>query len=70
MEPKTRKRVRTKTIPRFITQSQIWKRLTQAPAPAPAPPKDNRSQEMMARLQARESQGDGDLGYCDGAGCC
>jgi len=70
MEQKTRKRVSTKTIKRFIKKSHIWKRIKKAPAQAPEPHKYNRSQEMIARLQARESQGDCDLWYFDGAGFC
>ena len=70
MEQKTRKRVSTKTIKRLIKKSHIWKRMKRSPAQAPAPHKYSRSQEMIARLQARESQGDCDLWYFDGAGFC
>jgi len=70
MEPKTRKRVSTKTIKRFIKKSPVWKRSKQSPATAPEPHKYRRSQAMMARLHARASQGEGDLGYFDGAGFC
>jgi DDE superfamily endonuclease/Winged helix-turn helix len=70
MEQKTRKRVSTKTIKRFIKKSPIWKRIKKAPAKAPAPQQYRRSQEMIARLQARESHGECDLWYFDGAGFC
>jgi len=70
MEQKTRKRVSTKTIKRLIKKSHIWKRIKRSPAQSPAPHKYSRSQEMIARLQARESQGDCDLWYFDGAGFC
>jgi hypothetical protein len=70
MEQKTRKRVSTKTIKRFIKKSHIWTRIKKVPAKAPAPQQDRRSQEMIARLQARESHGECDLWYFDGAGFC
>ena len=70
MEQKTKKRVSTKTIKRLIKKSYIWKRIKKAPAQAPEPLKYRRSQEMIARLQARESQGECDLWYFDGAGFC
>ena len=70
MEQKTRKRVSTKTIKRLIKKSHIWKRMKRSPAQSPAPHKYSRSQEMIARVQARESQGDCDLWYFDGAGFC
>jgi len=70
MEQKTGKRVSTKTIKRFIKKSHIWKRIKKAPAHAPEPHKYSRSQAMIARLQARESQGECDLWYFDGAGFC
>jgi hypothetical protein len=70
MEQKTRKRVSTKTIKRFIKTSQVWKRSKQSPAKAPEPQKYSRSQAMIARLQARESQGECALWYFDGAGFC
>jgi len=70
MEQKTRKRVSTKTIKRFIKKSHIWKRIKKSPAQSPEPQKYSRSQEMMARLHARESQGACDLWYVDGAGFC
>ena len=70
MEQKTRKRVSTKTIKRFIKKSHIWKRIKKSPAKSPEPQKYSRSQEMIARLQARESQGECALWYCDGAGFC
>jgi transposase len=70
MEQKTSKRVSTKTIKRFIKKSHIWKRIKKSPAKSPEPQKYSRSQEMIARLQARESQGECDLWYCDGAGFC
>src|SRR5262245_22610405 len=58
MAQKTSKRVRTKTIKRFIKKSHIWKRLKKAPAQAPEPHKYRRSQAMIARWQTRESHGD------------
>jgi transposase len=70
MEQKTSKRVSTKTIKRFIKKSHIWKRIKKSPAKSPEPQKYSRSQEMIARLQARESQGECDLWYFDGAGFC
>jgi transposase len=70
MEQKTQKRVSTKTIKRFIKKSPIWKRIKKAPAQSPAPQQYSRSQAMIARLQARESQGECDLWYFDGAGFC
>ena len=70
MEQKTGKRVRTKTIKRFIKKSPIWKRITKAPAHAPEPHKYSRSQALIARLHARASQGECDLWYFDGAGFC
>jgi len=70
MEQKTGKRVSTKTIKRFIKKSHIWKRIKRAPAQAPEPLQYRRSQAMIARLQARESQGECDLWYFDGAGFC
>jgi len=70
MEQKTSKRVSTKTIKRLMKNSHIWKRIKKSPAQAPEPHKYNRSQEMIARLQARESQGECDLWYFDGAGFC
>ncbi len=70
MEQKTGKRVSTKTIKRLIKKSHIWKRIKRSPAQAPHPRKYSRSQELMARLHARESQGEGDLWYGDGAGFC
>ena len=70
MEQKTGKRVSTKTIKRFIKKSHIWKRIKKAPAQAPEPHKYRRSQAMIAHLQARESQGECDLWYFDGAGFC
>ena len=70
MEQETGKRVSTKTIKRFIKKSPIWKRIKKSPARSPEPYKYSRCQEMMARLQARESQGECDLWYFDGAGFC
>lgn len=70
MEQKTRKRVSTKTIKRFLKKSHLWKRIKKAPAQAPEPHKYRRSQAMIARLQARESHGECDLWYFDGAGFC
>jgi transposase len=70
MEQKTRKRVSTKTIKRFIKKSHIWKRIKKSPAQSPEPHKYSRSQAMIARLHARESQGECDLWYFDGAGFC
>jgi transposase len=70
MAHETQKRVSTKTIKRFINKSHIWKRIKKSPAHDPEPHKYSRSQEMIARLQARESQGECDLWYCDGAGFC
>jgi transposase len=70
MEQKTGKRVSTKTIKRFIKHSHIWKRIKKAPAHAPEPHKYSRSQALIVRLQARESQGECDLWYFDGAGFC
>lgn len=70
MEQKTQKRVSTKTIKRFIKKSHIWKRIKKAPAQSPEPHKYSRSQAMIARLHARESQGECDLWYFDGAGFC
>jgi transposase len=70
MEQKTQKRVSTKTIKRFIKKSHIWKRIKKAPAKSPEPQQYSRSQAMIARLQARESQGECDLWYFDGAGFC
>jgi hypothetical protein len=70
MEHETKKRVRTKTIQRFMKKSQIWTRIKKSPAPSPEPHTYSRGQAMMARLPARESPGACDLGYCDGAGCC
>ena len=70
MEQETRKRVSTKTIKRLIKKSHIWKRIKHAPAQSPDPHKYGRSQAMIARLQARESQGECDLWYFDGAGFC
>ena len=70
MEQKTQKRVSTKTIKRFIKKSHIWKRIKKAPAKSPEPQQDSRSQAMIARLQARESQGECALWYFDGAGFC
>ena len=70
MEQKTKKRVSTKTIKRLIKKSHIWKRLKKAPAPSPAPHQYSRSQALMARLHARDSRGECDLWYFDGAGFC
>src|SRR5215813_3999306 len=70
IEQKTSKRVSTKTIKRLIKKSHLWKRIKKSPAQAPEPHKYQRSQEMIARLQARESQGACDLWYFDGAGFC
>ena len=70
MEQKTSKRVSTKTIKRLIKKSHIWKRIKKSPAQSPEPLKYSRSQAMIARLQARESQGECDLWYFDGAGFC
>jgi transposase len=70
MEQETRKRVSTKTIKRLIKKSHIWKRIKKSPAQSPEPHKYSRSQAMIARLQARESQGECDLWYFDGAGFC
>src|SRR5499426_182187 len=70
IEQKTRKHVSTKTIKRLIKKSHIWKRIKKSPAKAPEPQKYSRSQAMIARLQARESQGECDLWYFDGAGFC
>ena len=61
MEQKTGKRVSTKTMKRFIKKSHIWKRIKRSPAQSPEPLKYSRSQEMIARLQARESQGECEL---------
>jgi transposase len=70
MEPKTQKRVSPKTINRFIKKSPSWKRIKKAPAKSPEPQQDSRSQAMIARWQARESQGEGALWSVDGAGFC
>ena len=70
MEQKTQKRVSTKTIKRFIKKSHIWKRIKKVPAQSPEPHKYSRSQAMIARLHARESQGECDLWYFDGTGFC
>jgi transposase len=70
MEQKTSKRVSTKTIKRLIKKSHLWKRIKKAPAQSPEPLKYSRSQALIARLQARESQGECDLWYFDGAGFC
>src|SRR4029434_7288319 len=70
MEQETSKRVSTKTIKRFIKKSHIWKRIKRSAAQAPAAQQYSRRQEMIARLQARESQGECDLWYFDGAGFC
>jgi transposase len=70
MEQKTQKRVSPKTIKRFIKKSHIWKRIKKAPAHAPDPHKYSRSQELITRLHAWESQGACDLWYFDGAGFC
>jgi transposase len=70
MEQKTSKRVSTKTIKRLIKKSHSWKRIKKSPAKSPEPHKYSRSQEMIARLQARESRGECDLWYFDGAGFC
>lgn len=70
MEQKTRKRVSTKTIQRFIKKSHSWKRSKKAPAKAPAPQQYRRSQEMIARWPARDSHGECALWYFDGAGFC
>jgi transposase len=70
MEQKTSKRVSTKTIKRLIKKSHIWKRIKKSPAKPPEPHKYSRSQEMIARLHARESRGECDLWYFDGAGFC
>jgi transposase len=70
MAQETGKRVRTKTIKRLIKKSHIWKRLKKAPTQSPDPQKYSRRQAMIARLPARESQGECDLWYVDGAGFC
>src|SRR5215813_7541963 len=70
IEQKTRKHVSTKTIKRLIKKSHIWKRLKKSPAKPPEPHQYRRSQAMMARVQARASQGAGDLWDFDGAGFC
>lgn len=70
MAQETQKRVSTKTIKRLLKKSHSWKRIKKAPARAPDPQKYRQSQEMIARLQARESQGDCALWYFDGAGFC
>ena len=70
MEHKTGQRVRTKTLKRLIQKSHLWKRIKKAPAQSPEPHQYRRSPEMIARLQARESPGECDLWYFDGAGFC
>ena len=70
MANETQKRVSTKTIKRLIKKCHIWKRIKKVPAHTPEPQQYRRGQEMIARLQARERQGEGDLWYCDGAGFC
>jgi len=70
MEQKTSKRVSTKTIKRLIKKSSIWKRIKKSPAQRPEPQQYSRKQEMIARLQARESHGECALWYLDGAGFC
>ena len=70
MEQETRKRVSTKTIKRLMKKSPSWKRIKQAPAQSPDPQKYSRRPERITHLQARESQGTGDLWYFDGAGFC
>ena len=70
MAQETSQRVSTTTIKRLSKKSQSWKRIKKAPAQVPEPHKYNRSQAMMARLQARASQGACDLWSCDGAGFC
>ena len=71
MEQKTRKRVSTKTIKRFIKKSHIWKRIKKVPsAIARTATSTAVAKRMIARLQARESQGECDLWYFDGAGFC
>lgn len=66
----TTKRVSTKTIKRLLKKSHRWKRIKKAPAGQPAPPHYHRSQELIARLQARERHGECELWYFDGAGFC
>ncbi len=68
MAQKTGKRVRTKTIKRFLKKSHRWQRSKKAPAQTPDPYRSTRGQEMIARLHARENRGECDLGYFDGAG--
>jgi transposase len=70
MEQKRRQRVSTKTIKRLIKKSPIWKRIKRSPAQSPEPHTDSRSQELIARLPARASPGEGALWDCDGAGFC
>ena len=70
VEQKTSKRVSTKTIKRLIKKSHSWKRLKKSPAQPPEPQQYSRKQEMIARLQARESHGECALWYFDGAGFC
>ena len=70
MEQKTSKRVSTKTIKRLIKKSHIWQRIKKSPAQPPEPQQYSRKQEMIARLQARESHGECDLWYFNGASFC
>jgi transposase len=70
VEQQTSKRVSTKTIKRLIQKSHSWKRLKKSPAQPPEPQQYSRKQEMIARLQARESHGECALWYFDGAGFC
>jgi transposase len=71
LEQETSKRVSTKTIKRFIKKSRyIWKRMRKSPMKSPDPHKDERSKELIHRLQQREAAGEGALWYFDVTGFC
>jgi hypothetical protein len=50
-------------------KAAYWK-IKKSPAQPPEPQQYSRKQEMIARLQARESHRECDLWYFDGAGFC
>lgn len=71
LEQKTSKRVSTKTLKRLLNHANsLWKRIKKTPEKRPEPDQYERSKALIARLQAREADGEGALWSVDGAGFC
>jgi transposase len=71
LEQKTSKRVSTNTLKRLLKKAHsLWKRIRKTPEKHPDPQQYERSKALIARLQAREAHGEGDLWSFAGSGLC